>query len=133
MRLKTKQILLLNTVIGLMDTLTGILLMISPVIVLKLLFIPEIPIETIYLRFIGAFVCAVGSTYLISALYFRDTNYLIYVKGLWAFTGLIRLTIGSFLVITVSLGLLHFLWLTVALADLSIAILQFYLISKHRL
>lgn len=121
----------LNNLIGGMDLLTGILLLINPTLVIKLLLIPEVPSEIIYLQFIGAFVGSVGGSYLISGLYYKRADYLTYVKALWLYTSAIRTSVGIFLVTAISLGELHPLWLTVALTDISVAIGQWILIQKN--
>lgn len=130
MHLKIKQILIFNCLVGAMDTLTGLLLILTPVLVLNLLMISDVPQETIYLRFIGAFVASVGSTYLISSLYYQDTFYLTYVKSLWLYTGAIRLSVGTFLLFATIFGALNILWISVALTDLTVAGLQFLSLKK---
>ena len=110
---------------GLSDTSTGLLLLLAPAWTLHLLRVTHPPTPDIFTSFIGAFVLGVGLTYL--WLLLRS------VRGLatsatwqaqWRDTALIRACVALFLLAAIATSRLEKAWLTVALADAALALVQ---------
>ena len=101
---------------GACDGLTGILLVLAPVLTLRLMQIPAIPAEPVYLRFVGVFVMSVGCTYLIPFIMQRDKLdlRLVHVLG---FTAFIRICVALFIAVSVAVHALVPGWLAVLCTD----------------
>jgi hypothetical protein len=105
--------------VGAMDALTGLLLILSPALVLRLLGIAEPPAETlVFLSWIGAFVAATGLSY---GLSWRGVSA---AETVWAFTAMIRLSVAAFLTVKIASGSLPAGWAMVAAADAAVATVQ---------
>ena len=107
---------------GAMDLCTGILLMVNPRFTCRLMGLPTLS-EVGFLPFVGAFVTAVGSSYL-WGLWRRQ------LRSTWELTALVRFIIGVFVTISVASGTLATGWLTVAATDLGLALLQSIFLRK---
>lgn len=105
--------------VGAMDALTGLLLILSPALVLRLLGITEPPAETlVFLSWIGAFVAATGLSY---GLSWRGVSA---AETVWAFTAMIRLSVAAFLTVKIASDSLPAGWAMVAAADAAVATVQ---------
>lgn len=123
-----KKLLLWNGCVGSMDAITGILLMCFPSFTLELMQLPAIAGESmVFLSWIGAFVFSTG------AAYFLVMSKKSYVHGpiLWRFTSLVRCVIAIFVSIKVATNTLPLGWLTVAITDAFVAIIQLYGLRKQ--
>ncbi len=130
--MKSRVTIIFSILIGLCDSITGLLLMISPVFTLTLMQIKEVPAEIVYMKFIGAFVFSVGSLYLIAIVSTIRNNSLEALRNVWLSTAWIRLVIFSFTIIQIVFGNLEITWISVSLTDLSIGVFQLYwLYSKN--
>jgi hypothetical protein len=113
-----------------MDAVTGTMLVFAPACTLKLMLIEQAPTEPVYMRFIGAFVMAVGFSYLLplfeSAAARRDAR----VCGVLETTMIIRLTIGSFVAASVVSDGLDTAWLSVGISDLVLGSAQVFLLQR---
>jgi len=117
---------------GLMDTGTGLGLIIVPGFVLSLIGIPA-GADDPSMRIVGAFVFAVGMLYLIGWYLTRrrvEATPLIYV---WGVTAWIRFCVGTTVGTFVILGSLEHGWLLVAGTDLALALFQGAWMSGGRL
>jgi hypothetical protein len=119
--------------VGALDTVTGLLLLAMPLITLRLMGVSQPPAEPVLVRFIGAFVTAVGASYFLPWISHRgplggDRARLLAVLDV---TTLVRLSVGLFVAAAVLRGALAAAWSTVAIADLTIATVQ--IVVRRRL
>ncbi len=122
-----------NLFAGLLDSLTGFLLVCSPVFVLSMLGINEPSNSLVFIRYIGVFVFSTGASYFISfAEKYLNTQGLILSIVIWHITCLTRILVALFIVTQVLWGELSTPWLLVGASDLSIALFQIYLIQINR-
>jgi hypothetical protein len=112
---------------GAADFMTGLGLVLRPALVLQLMGASPVPAETqVFLRFVGAFVGAVGLTYLIAA-WRRERAQL---KSVLELTIVFRLAAGGFAATAIGLGWLESAWTSVPATDLTLAALQGWLLAK---
>jgi hypothetical protein len=109
-------------VVGAIDGATGVLLVWAPELTLGLMGITTVPPETIFLRFIGAFVAAVGLLYWLPLLPPR-TGYERRRVVLEA-TALVRTCVGCFVFAAIVSGSLEPSWFSVSAFDLALAATQ---------
>lgn len=128
MKLKTS--LLISYLVGACDALTGLLLMFSPLLTLRLMGIKTIPLEPVYLQYIGAFVFGVGAVYFMPALSSQNKEKVQSVLTLWKITALMRLSVGSFVAFQLFQKGLDPAWISVPLTDLSLAAFQIFIVKK---
>lgn len=114
---------------GACDTATGALLVALPLPTLALMGVPAPACETVFLRYIGAFVAAVGLLYL----------YPFAVEGRAPWrrlptvveaTALVRCGIAAFVALAVAVGSLAAAWLSVAAVDAGLAAAQLVLLRR---
>lgn len=115
---------------GTCDTVTGLLLVLVPSFTLRLMGVAQIVAEPIFVSFIGAFVFAVGLSYLLFLVPPRNAVDLAIVRTSWLITAVIRLCVGMFVLGACLSRKLNPAWLTVAIVDLSIATFQLTARSK---
>ena len=106
----------LSLLAGIMDFSTGILLMADPRFTCRLMGLTAVS-DTAFLPFVGAFVTAVGLSYL-WGLWRRS------LRATWEFTALVRCIIGIFVAIAVGRGSMAAGWLPVTVTDLGLSALQ---------
>lgn len=112
---------------GALDFCTGLGLVFVPGLMLKLMGAGVLAAEpTIYLRWVGAFVCAVGFGYL-WALWRRDVALLRHVLELTVF---FRLAAGAYSAWAVASGVLPLAWVSVPLTDFFLAATQTWLVRR---
>ena len=112
---------------GLMDTLTGLGLLIAPALTLRAMLAPMPGSEAlIYVRFIGAFVFAVGAVYLLAWRRGEAGTF----KSVFQFMIPVVATIGLFTGGAVLAGGLSPAWLSVTFTDLLLAGLQVWLLQR---
>ena len=130
--MERKIILSVTLLVGAMDTLTGLLLMFLPEITIGLMGITIPYTDWIFIRFVGAFVFGVGSTYLIgfiSSTVFNNWNEL---RSIWKITAWIRFSICVFTSITIIGGWIDPAWIGVPLTDGAFAVFQWYWVFLRR-
>lgn len=112
---------------GLMDFSTGLGLVALPVFTLSAMRVaaPASPEGLLFLRFVGAFVAAVGAMYLWGAAGPRAR--LRTVLGVSVFP---RLGAGSFTAWAVLTGALPAGWIMVSATDLALVVVQLWLLSR---
>lgn len=109
---------------GSCDGLTGILLMAAPNYTLRLMGMETMPVEPIWMQWIGAFVFSVGFSY-----YFpffstsRETNRR-RIISLFEITAFIRIVIAVFTGVSIMQGSLDSAWISVTLTDAAFAAIQ---------
>jgi Na+-driven multidrug efflux pump len=123
---KTRFLKFWSLMVGAMDALTGLLLILAPGLVLRMLRI-EIPSPDVlvFLSWIGVFVMAVGLSYGFALRGRRSAG-----ETVWMFTALVRMMVCVFLIIHMTLGDMALAWLPVALSDGLVAAVQFFILRK---
>ena len=112
--------------VGSMDALTGLLLVIAPAGVLRLLKIEAPSADAlVFLSWIGVFVMAVGLSYGLALGRHRGRG-----ETVWAFTALVRMLVALFLTVKIVGGALDSAWAVVALSDASVAVVQIVILRK---
>lgn len=102
---------------GLCDLSTGLLLLILPAGTLRLMGIEHPPQPIEFARFIGAFVAAVGVSYLYAALLPTSHYTAARWQTVWFLTALSRSLVALFLVWSLTFGAMEHGWWTVAATD----------------
>lgn len=112
--------------VGSMDALAGLLLVVAPGLVLRLLGInPPSSDALVFLSWIGAFVMGVGLSYGMALGNCRGRG-----EAVWAFTALVRMLVAGFLVVSISRGVLESIWAVIALSDGVVAVVQIVILRK---
>jgi hypothetical protein len=102
---------------GASDTSTGALLIAAPVFTLRMMGV-SVPYDaTPFLSFIGAFVLAVGLSYLYGALLVRRTGGMPRLEAVWLLTAIIRSSVAIFVLGAVLNHTLAPAWLSIAVFD----------------
>lgn len=114
-----KDLLLLayQLVAGFSDTSTGALLIVAPLFTLRMLGLVVPADATPFLSFIGAFVLAVGLSYLYGALLVRRAGGVQRLEAVWLLTAIIRSSVAIFVLAAVLNGSLAPGWLAIAIFD----------------
>jgi hypothetical protein len=114
-----KDLLLLayQLVAGVSDASTGALLIAAPVFTLRMMGLAVPEDSTPFLSFIGAFVLAVGLSYLYGALLVRHVGGTHKLEAVWLVTAIIRSSVAIFVLAAVFNGKLSPGWLTIAAFD----------------
>jgi len=115
--------------VGGMDTVTGLLLVASPALVLRLMLVPEPPAEPVWLRFIGGFVAGVGLTYLHPLVAPASRRAALLAAAL-ELTAIVRGSVGLVVAVSIARRALAPAWLSVALTDLALAAFQIALVRR---
>lgn len=109
---------------GLSDTATGALLIAAPVLTLRLMGL-QVPADALpFLSFIGAFVLAVGLSYLYGALLVGRAGCASKLEAVWLLTAIIRSSVAVFVMAEVMAGRLEQGWLTIAFFDGACVLIQ---------
>ena len=102
---------------GLSDASTGAMLIAAPLFTLRMLGL-DVPADaTPYLSFVGAFVLAVGLSYLYGAMLIRRMRGIQRIETVWILTAIIRSSVAIFVFAAVLKGSLAPGWLTIAVFD----------------
>jgi hypothetical protein len=105
-----------------MDFCTGGLLIAAPRLTFRLMGLAAAS-DTTFIRFVGAFVLSVGCCYFWGLYRFT-------LRSTWEFTALVRGCVGGFVVFAVVLQLLESRWMSVAVTDVGLAVLQIFFLKK---
>lgn len=123
---KTRFLKLWSVMVGSMDAVTGLLLILAPALVLRLLRIEApSPDSLVYLSWIGVFVMAVGLSYGFALGKRRVSG-----ETVWMFTAMARIMVTVFLVIQIARGAMAPAWIVVALSDGFVALVQMTILRK---
>lgn len=105
--------------VGSMDTITGILLIFTPALVLKVLGITGPANHScVFMSWMGVFVTSVGLSY---AWAFENDHQ---AKIIWKITAMFRLMVAAFIFYKIGAAELEAAWLLVALSDAFIGLTQ---------
>jgi hypothetical protein len=115
---------------GACDASTGALLVADPSLVVRLLRLEPAPLDSVYLRFVGVFVGAVGFAYLYALMRWGARAWTQIVAVLEITAGF-RLAVAVFVGASVAAGALGYTWLVVAASDLAIAVSQLALLRSR--
>ena len=117
---------------GAMDSLSGLMLVFFPGLSLGLMGVPQAYTDWIFVSFVGAFVFAVGVTYLYGLWSVRVGEAWAEVRTIWKMTAWIRSVVSLFTAISILAGFLSPHWLTVPVTDGLLAAFQFYWLVARR-
>jgi cytochrome b subunit of formate dehydrogenase len=132
MGMKERFTLGFTAIAGLMDSVSGLMLVIAPEFTLRIMGVPVVYTDWIFIQFVGAFVFAVGSTYLIGLEAVLAKGSWLDLKVVWKMTAFIRLAICAFTGLAIYTGNLEPYWISVPATDGIMALFQFYWISGKR-
>jgi hypothetical protein len=112
---------------GTLDFSTGLGLVFFPFALLPLMRV-SVPSEEalVYLRFVGAFVAAVGASY----LWAWSRRGMHDLRAMFAFTIFFRLSAGSFSAVAIACGWLSTAWLSVPVTDFALVAVQLWLLRR---
>lgn len=115
---------------GLMDSISGLLLVFAPGLALKLMLVPPVSSDALhFVSFVGAFVFAVGMLYLAAFTRQPLPGGRAFVRYTLVATGWIRLNVCLFSGSMILLGHLGWRWATVPVTDGALALVQFALVA----
>lgn len=113
------------------DATTGLFLLLAPSFTLRLMGISRTTGDLIFVSFIGAFVFAVGLSYLIYIRVPRNELEIAGLRAVWLLTGMERLCVALFITIAFASSRLEPAWLTVSIFDLVFAAFQFFALHRR--
>jgi hypothetical protein len=118
-------LLLYQLLIGASDTSAGILLLAAPALTLHLMGLhPAAAAALPYVSYIGAFVLSTGLACFYGAFLATRPLYAPKLEVVWLLTAITRATVAAFVFTKIVSGELATGWLTVALSDGIIALIQ---------
>jgi hypothetical protein len=106
------------------DAVTGLLLLAAPALTLRLMLIPDLPAEPIFLRWVGAFVLATGLYYFLPWLQREPARRTAELAVVLRLTCVVRGIVALFTLSAVLTGALSWHWLSVTGCDAVTAVLQ---------
>lgn len=125
--MKRSRIALLLLCAGALDFCTGLALVSAPTLTLKLMGAAPVGAEAeVFLRWVGAFVAAVGASYLLAWRKGGDEAF----RAVLASTVPFRLAAGLYSAWAVASGSLPAVWSSVPATDLLLAALQVWLLKR---
>jgi len=119
---------LLSLFAGAADAGTGGALVFAPVLALQLMGVP--PRDPAMVAFVGAFVGAVGISYLCGLASWRSSGSPRALREVWKVTALVRFAVGVYSAVAIARGALEPGWWTVPAFDLSLAAVQIALLRR---
>jgi len=118
---------------GALDFCTGLGLLLAPALMLRLMGVKEVFGDLVYLRFVGAFVFAVGFSYLWALRRRRMSGDSTLLRATLEITIIFRLAAGSFGAWAILQGWLVPAWASVPLTDFFLAAAQGWLLRRGAL
>lgn len=112
---------------GGMDAITGPWLVFAPASALAAMNVDPEP-DAIFISFVGAFVGAVGWSYLWALRRWLKQGDIAFLHAVWRVTILFRLAAGTYCATQISLDNLAVGWISVPLADFALAAAQIWLL-----
>jgi hypothetical protein len=109
---------------GASDTTTGALLLVAPALTLRLMQLHAPDAAMVYLSLVGAFVFAVGLAYLYGAWLVACNGCRRRLEMVWLLTAFTRTSVAVFVFSQVLTSTLEAGWLTVALTDATLVLIQ---------
>ncbi len=114
---------------GGMDAITGPWLVLAPNAALAAMGVaPEFEEDLLFVSFVGAFVGAVGWSYLWALRRWLKHGDTAFLRSVWRVTILFRLAAGTFCAVHIARDNLEAGWLSVPLADFALAAIQIALL-----
>lgn len=122
--MKRRILLAYHLLAGISDSLTGAFLILEPVWTLGLMGL-RVPADALqYLSFIGAFVFAVGLSYLYGASLVMRGGCATRLEAVWVVTAIVRCSVAAFILARVTSNALDAGWLLVAFFDGACVVIQ---------
>lgn len=115
---------------GLSDTSTGLLLLFAPALTLRLMELHAAPASLPFLSYVGAFVLSIGIACFYGAILALRPAMSEKLEVVWLLTGITRALVAAFVLFSILHKSLETGWVTVALTDGFLALLQFYGLSR---
>jgi hypothetical protein len=109
---------------GLSDSSTGVLLTFAPALTLRLMHLQVAAISLPFLSYIGAFVLSVGIACFYGAYLVTRPDSAPKLEVVWLLTAITRALVAVFVVCQIASGTLEAGWMTVAISDGALALLQ---------
>lgn len=126
-------IFFLNLGAGLMDGLTGVLLMVCPALTFRLMGI-SCPEEChLFASYLGVFVFSVGAAHFLAGSFPADAVARERWKTIWRLTSIVRLCVAGFVSVRILSGHLEPAWASVAATDFCVAVLFLFLLHQRML
>ncbi len=123
--MKRRLLLAYQVLTGMSDTSTGLLLVIAPAFTLRLMRLHAISTEAeVFLSYAGVFVLCVGLACLYGGWLATRTQYRAKLEVVWLLTAVTRAAVAVFVLSRIFGGQLEAGWLSVALFDGALALLQ---------
>lgn len=122
--MKRRILLGYQTICGVSDTATGLLLIFAPALTLHLMKLEAVPDTLPFLSYIGVFVLSVGLTCLYGAYLAPQPIAVEKLEVVWLLTAMTRALVALFVVSKVISGTLESGWITVAITDALFASIQ---------
>lgn len=122
--MKRRILLVYQLLTGLSDSLTGVLLIFAPAFALRLMSLQVSTAALPFLSYIGAFVLSVGIACFYGALLIRRADFAPELEVVWLLTTITRGLVAVFVIGKVVSGTFEAGWMTVAITDGVLALLQ---------
>jgi Na+-driven multidrug efflux pump len=113
------------------DGLTGLMLLLAPIFTLKMMGVSELPLESVYPRYLGVFVFCAGCFYAIPRFFKGVTERRTAWQTVFAATALLRICIAAFVTWAIGQGYLDKGWISVPVYDATLAILQILVLRSR--
>jgi hypothetical protein len=122
--MKRQVLLTYQLLTGLSDSITGVLLIVSPALTLRLMGLQADNTALPFLSYIGTFVLSVGIACLYGALLATRPGGSQKLEVVWLLTAITRALVAVFVAASIYAGALETGWSTVAISDGSFALVQ---------
>ena len=122
--MKRRILLAYQLLTGLSDGSTGVLLIFAPAVALRVMHLQVSPSALPFLSYIGAFVLSVGVACLYGAFLVTRADFAPKLEVVWLLTAITRGLVAVFVISKIVSGTLEAGWMTVAVSDGALALLQ---------
>jgi|BarGraIncu00222A_1022003.scaffolds.fasta_scaffold82207_2 hypothetical protein len=122
--MKRRILLAYQLLTGLSDGSTGVLLIFAPAVALRLMHLHVSPGALPFLSYIGAFVLSVGVACFYGAFLVTRADFAPKLEVVWLLTAITRGLVAVFVISKIVSGTLEAGWMTVAVSDGALALLQ---------
>lgn len=122
--MKNSALLAYQSLIGLSDTGTGVLLCLAPLFTLQIMGLHPPQDAAPYIAYIGAFVLSVGIACLYGVLLLMQQANVERLETVWLLTAFSRSAIAIYILKSVLSGQMEPAWITIALFDAACAMIQ---------
>jgi hypothetical protein len=122
--MKRRILLAYQLLTGLSDGSTGVLLIFAPAVALRVMHLQVSPSALPFLSYIGAFVLSVGAACFYGAFLVTRADFAPKLEVVWLLTAITRGLVAVFVISKIVSGTLEAGWMTVAVSDGALALLQ---------